>query len=43
MSQIAEISYWALLHALPGMGPVTFRRLLDRFGSAAEAVEKADR
>ncbi|MGD0999992.1 MAG: DNA-processing protein DprA [Candidatus Brocadiia bacterium] len=43
MSQTAEISYWALLHALPGMGPVTFRRLLDRFGSAAEAVEKADR
>ena len=43
MSKIAEISYWALLHALPGMGPVTFRRLLDRFGSAEEAVEKADR
>ncbi len=43
MSQTAEISYWALLHALPGMGPVTFRRLLDRFGSAAETVEKADR
>jgi DNA processing protein len=43
MSEVAEISYWALLHALPGMGPVTFRRLLDRFGSAAQAVEKADR
>jgi DNA processing protein len=43
MSQTAEIVYWALLHALPGMGPVTFRRLLDRFGSAAEAVVKADR
>jgi DNA processing protein len=43
MSKTAEISYWALLHALPGMGPVTFRRLLDRFGSAAEVVEKADR
>jgi DNA processing protein len=43
MSQTAELSYWALLHALPGMGPVTFRRLLDRFGSAEEAVEKADR
>jgi DNA processing protein len=25
------------------MGPVTFRRLLDRFGSAEQAVEKADR
>jgi DNA processing protein len=43
MSQVAEISYWALLHAVPGMGPVTFRRLLDRFGSAEETVEKADR
>jgi len=42
MRSSAEITYWALLHALPGMGPVTFRRLLDRFGSAAEVVHGAD-
>ena len=43
MGRSSEIAYWALLHARPGMGPVTFRRLLDRFGSAAEVVEGADR
>ena len=36
-----ELNYWVLLHAVPDMGPVTFRRLIDRFGTARAAVGEA--
>lgn len=39
---MTEINNWVLLHAAPEVGPVTFRRLLDRFGSATAVVEEAD-
>jgi len=34
-----ELASWVVLHSLPGMGPVTMRRLLDRFGSARGVLE----
>ena len=43
MSQPDELWYWIALHAVPGLGPVTFRRLVDRFGSARAVVEDARR
>ncbi len=42
MSENLELAYWALLHGIPGMGPVTFRRLLSRFGTARAAVAESD-
>jgi len=42
MSDNSELAYWALLHAIPDMGPVTFRRLLSRFGTARAAVAESD-
>ena len=42
MANREEIVYWLALHALPEMGPVTFRRLLDRFGSARAVVEDTE-
>jgi DNA processing protein len=35
--------YWIALHALPGMGPVTFARLLHRFGTARGAWAQGER
>lgn len=35
--------YWIALHALPGMGPVTFAQLLHTFGSARAAWSAGDR
>jgi len=37
----SDLACWVVLHALPGMGPVTFRRLLDRFGTARAVLEDA--
>jgi DNA processing protein len=34
-----ELHYWVALHGLPEMGPITFRRLLDRFGSVRAVFE----
>ena len=34
-----ETCYWMALHAIDGMGPVTFRRLVSGFGSARAVVE----
>lgn len=42
MNDNSELAYWALLHAVPGMGPVTFRRLISRFGTARAAVAESD-
>lgn len=39
----AERAYWIALQALPGMGPVTFARLLHAFGSARGAWEAGER
>ena len=41
-SQTDELAYWVALHSAEGMGPVTFRRLLDRFGTAKAALEESD-
>ncbi len=41
MTADEELYYWVALHAVPNMGPVTFRRLLDRFGSAQGVFEAA--
>jgi DNA processing protein len=38
VSESSELAHWVALHAVPGMGPVTFRRLLDRFGAPLEAL-----
>lgn len=38
-----ERAYWIALQALPGMGPVTFARLLHAFGSARGAWEAGER
>ena len=32
MKQINPVTYWVALHSIRGLGPVTYRRLLDRFG-----------
>jgi DNA processing protein len=42
MGDDADLTSWVALHGLPGMGPVTFRRLLDRFGSPARVLREAD-
>jgi DNA processing protein len=39
----AERAYWIALQTLPGMGPVTFARLLHAFGSARGAWEAGER
>jgi len=36
-----DLCYWVALHSIPDMGAVTFRRLLDRFGTARAVVEDA--
>ena len=33
---------WAALHAAEGMGPVTFRRLVERFGTARDVIAQRD-
>ena len=38
-----ELHHWVALHSLDGMGPVAFRRLVERFGSARAVLEDADR
>ena len=43
MTSQDELSDWVALHAVPDMGPVTFRRLISRFGSARAVFEEADR
>lgn len=43
MSDSEAIVNWVVLHAVPGMGPVIFRRILDRFGSAGAVLEAAGR
>lgn len=35
--------YWIALHAVPGMGPVTFARLLHEFGTAQRAWHQGER
>ncbi len=42
MSSDDELLYWTALHSVPGLGPVTFRRLVDRFGSARTVIENTD-
>jgi DNA processing protein len=42
MGEDQELYSWVALHGLPGMGPITFKRLIDRFGSAAGVLERAD-
>ena len=37
-----DLAYWVALHSLEGMGPVTFRRLVERFGGARGVVEESD-
>ena len=32
MKEIDPVTYWVALHSIRGLGPVTYRRLLDRFG-----------
>ncbi len=32
MKEIDPVTYWVALHSVPGLGPVTYRRLLERFG-----------
>ena len=39
MSACDELDYAVALHAVPGMGPVTYRRLVSRFGTARAVVE----
>jgi len=39
VDRVDETSYWMALHAVEGMGPITFRRLVSGFGSAKAAVE----
>lgn len=41
MGEANELTYQVLLHATPDVGPVTFRRLVDRFGSARAVIEDA--
>jgi DNA processing protein len=41
MGEANELTYWVLLHGVPEVGPVTFRRLLDRFGTARAVIEEA--
>ncbi len=38
-----ELDYWIALHGAPEMGPVVFRRLLDRFGSCRVILEETER
>lgn len=38
MGQDSDLASYVVLHAVPGMGPITFRRLIDRFGSPIEAL-----
>ncbi|MFQ5862356.1 MAG: DNA-processing protein DprA [Candidatus Brocadiales bacterium] len=32
MKDLDRVIYWVALHSVPGLGPVTYRRLLERFG-----------
>ena len=32
MKDLDRLVYWVALHSVPGLGPVTYRRLLERFG-----------
>lgn len=41
MGEANELTYQVLLHATPEVGPITFRRLVDRFGSARAVIEEA--
>ncbi len=41
--QDAELACWVFWHKCPGIGPRSFRRLLDEFGTAADAAEAAAR
>lgn len=41
MTDYDELIRSVVLHAVPGLGPVTFRRLLDRFGSARAILQEA--
>ena len=41
MTQPDELYSWVALHALPGMGPVIFQRLIRRFGSATSVMQNA--
>jgi len=36
-----RLAAWVALHSVPDMGPVTFRRVLDRFGTVERALEQA--
>jgi len=38
----AGLASWVALHSVPDMGPVTFRRVLDRFGTVERALEQAN-
>ena len=43
MGEMTEIACAVALHGVPGMGPVTFRRLVERFGSARGVFQEAGR
>ena len=36
-----DIAYWIALSSLPGIGPVTFRRLCERFGTPENVFQAA--
>ena len=37
-----SLAAWVALHSVPDMGPVTFRRLVSRFGTVERVLEQAD-
>lgn len=37
-----RLKYWMALHSVPGLGPVTFRRILRRMGGVERALEEDD-
>jgi len=37
--KVDELPYWVAFNHLPGVGPIRFQKILDRFGSAARAWE----
>lgn len=43
MSDTDELCCWVALHSVPAMGPVTFRRLVERFGTARAVLAQSDR
>ncbi|MCB7129963.1 MAG: DNA-protecting protein DprA [Candidatus Brocadiales bacterium] len=43
MRDVEPAVYWVALHSVPGLGPVTYRRLLEKFGNPQTVLLEASR